>query len=187
MRNNFGGISSVILRGGVATLSVVIAISLSGCNNQPAQVAPAQQTGTSLEEEHDHGAHGPHDGDIVELGGGEYHAEVVHNHDAQVVTVYLFDEFLKKAAPVATESITINLTVDGKPSQFKLPAAPESGDPTGTSARFELKDAALCEALDAQGVDARLSVMIQSQAFTGTIEHAGHDHEHEHDHEGHKH
>jgi len=104
-----------------------------------------------------------------------------------MVTVYLFDEFLKKATPVATESITINLTVDGKPSQFKLPAAPDASDPAGTSARYELKDAALCDALDAAGVDARLSVMIQGQAFTGTIDHGGHDHEHDHDEEGHKH
>lgn len=185
MRNIVGNQSAFILRGGVAAFSVAIAISLSGCNQQPSQVAPAPPEDASAEESHDHDAHGPHDGDIVELGGGEYHAEVVHDHDAQTVTVYLFDEFLQKAAPVAAEAITINLTADGKPSQFKLPAAPETADPAGSSARFELKDAALCDALDAAGVDARLSVMIQGQAFTGTIAHAGHDQEHDHD--GHKH
>lgn len=184
MQNNFGDKSQFTHRVELATFSIVVAVSLSGCNQQPAPVAPAQAE-TSKEEAHDHEAHGPHDGDIVELGGGEYHAEVVHDHDAQMITVYLFDEFLERPASVATESITINLTVDGKPSQFKLPAAPGASDPAGSSARFELKDAALCEALDAQGVDARLSVMIRGQAFTGTLDHAGHDHEH--DHEGHKH
>ncbi len=185
MRNNFGDKSQCTQRVGVATFSIVVAVSLSGCYQQPAPVAPAPQAGASQEEAHDHGAHGPHEGEIVELGGGEYHAEVVHDHDAQMITVYLFDEFLERPASVATESITINLTVDGKPSQFNLPAVPESGDAAGRSARFELKDAALCEALDAKGVDARLSVMIQGQAFTGTLDHAGHDHEHDHD--GHAH
>jgi len=155
---------------------------LSGCN-RPAATPPASTPqaaeGADSAAHDDELAHelGPHDGELVELGGGEFHAEVVHEHDAHSITVYLLDAFAKASAPVSSEELAVNVTVDGVPRQFKLPAMAEEGDPTGKSSRFQLVDEALCDALDAAGAEARVSVMIDGQSFSGSMRHAEHDHD----------
>lgn len=172
-------------------------LALGACKND-AKPAPGAQSGAAEEggaheghgheesghEGHDHGAHehGPHEGEIIELGGGKFHAELLHDHDTHTTTVYVLGEDVKTASPIEAQELTVNVVVDGKPQQFKLPAVPESSDPAGKSSKFELADEALCTALDTEGAKARLSAQVGGQALTGDVPEHGHEGD-----EGHKH
>ncbi|MCA9125569.1 MAG: hypothetical protein KDB22_00725 [Planctomycetales bacterium] len=127
---------------------------------------------------HAHPSEGPHHGTLVELGNEEYHVEVTH--DAASVTVYVLDSTAKKAVPVDSSDLTINILHDGKPEQFKLLASPEQGDPSGKSSRFTLADAELAGHLDEESASPKLSVTIGGTPYRGEIKH-------DHDHSGHAH
>jgi hypothetical protein len=167
---------------------------LAGC--QPSAAPPATGTGggaaTSGGDVHDHAGHdhaahdhpseGPHHGHLIELGNEEYHAELTHDDASDTITIYILDGKAAAAVPIAEKEVTINLVVDGKPAQYTLAAAPQADDPNGKSSRFELKSADLHAGLEAESAKGRLSLSIDGQPFSGTIEH--HDHgEHEHDHD----
>jgi len=135
---------------------------------------------------HDHDAHeeGPHHGHIIELGGGEYHAELVQNDADHEVTVYLLDESLKKPVITKAADLTINVVTDGKAESFKLAAAPQEGETDGAS-RFSIKDEKLCKLLDGD-VKGRMNVTIADKPYTGELAHAHHDHD-AHGHAEHEH
>ena len=129
--------------------------------------------------EHDEAGHpeeGPHNGHLIELGKEEYHAELVHDDATHTITLYLLDGSAKKMVPVAEKELTINLVAGGKPTQFKIPATPQSDDPSGQSSRFELVDETLCEALDDPKSKARLMLTIAGKQFSGDMAHEDHDH-----------
>lgn len=153
-----------------------------GCS--PSGPAAPPKVGTEEGHDHEHGhehahdTHGPHEGELIELGGGKYHAEVVHDDATHLVTIYLLGEDTKTAAPVAEESLVVSALVDGKSHQFALPAKPLEGESDGKSSRFELADEALTTALDDAKSKARLSVTIDGRPYSGSIE--AHDHAHEH-------
>jgi hypothetical protein len=126
--------------------------------------------------EHAHGEHGPHDGHLIELGSGKYHAEVVHDDASMLVTIYLLGEDAKTAAPIAEESLIVSAVVEGKPQQFQLAAKPLEGEPEGQSSRFELTDAGLVTAIDNPDSKARFSVTIDGSPYVAEIE--AHHHEH---------
>jgi hypothetical protein len=117
-----------------------------------------------------HPTHGPHNGGLIELGKEEYHAELIRDKDAGSVTIYLLDGATAKVA-VATDSpeLTLNVTHDGKPEQFKFLAQPDKGDPEGKSSRFVSNDAELMEHLGEKNLDARLVVKIDGKSFNGKI------------------
>ena len=130
--------------------------------------------------EHAHPSEGPHHGHLIELGKEEYHAELTHDEATKTVTVYVLDgKTAKLAVPIEEQEITLNITVDGKPSQFKLSAAPQEGDPEGTASRYSLADEALLEALESPKATGRLSLNIKGKPYSGNVEHQEHD-EHEH-------
>lgn len=146
---------------------------VSGC--QPAE--PVKPAGLPTHEhghEHAHAEHGPHDGHLIELGSGKYHAEMVHDDASGLVTIYLLGEDAKTAAPIAEESLIINAVVDGKPQSFTLAAKPLEGEPEGQTSRFELADPALLAATDDPKSKARFNVTIAGSPFVGEIE--AHDH-----------
>ncbi len=168
-----------------ALLSAAL-LPLTAC--KPSAVAPvppmaqgeAQGTGDG-HAGHDHAehAHGPHEGEIVELGGGAFHAEVVHDHAARRVTVYLLGEDLKSAVPNAKD-LLINVVADGKPQQHALAATPGEAREI---ARFELVDESLCDALDVKDAQARLTVTIDGNSYSGDLTAGAHDDLAEHGHE----
>ena len=181
------------------TLSAALAMWV-GCGDTPKPNAtnkPAPSKGEHHEGDgHDHGkdkdghadhAHpseGPHHGHLIELGKEEYHAELTHDEATKTVTVYVLDgKTAKVAVPIEEQEITLNLAVDGKPSQFKLAAAPQEGDPEGQSSRYSLSDEALLEALESPKAAGRLTITIKGKPYSGKVEHAEHD---EHEHEGKK-
>lgn len=130
------------------------------------------------EEKHDHPDKGPHKGALIELGEEEYHAELVHDDEANTITVYILDSSAKKAVPIDSKQILINVKHGKKVEQFKLASSPDKGDAKGLSSRFTLKDKELCEHLDEENVEARLSLKIKGKSYAAKLAH-DHDHDHE--------
>ncbi|HEV7283144.1 MAG TPA: hypothetical protein VGN57_23260 [Pirellulaceae bacterium] len=147
--------------------------------------APPTLPGGEHGHAHGHAAHGPHGGEIVELGSEAHHAEIVHDETAKSVTIHILDASAKAAVPIEATDVTINLTHEGEPMQFKVPASPEADDPAPLTSRFVSTDAALSEELHHAHDDAALVVLISGKQYRGKLVH---DHDHEgHDHEGHDH
>lgn len=162
-------------------LAAVVTVGLTGCNNAPSNTGGGEsgEHGHDHGDEHDHPTEGPHHGSLIELGEEEYHAELVHDDDAGSVTIYLLDSAAKQAVPIEASDVTINVQHDGKGAQFKLAAADASD---GKASKFVSTDAALAEALDADGAEPQLVVSISGKQYRGSVEH-DHDHdEHGHDH-----
>jgi hypothetical protein len=161
----------------------ILAVGVAGCGGASTAV-PTKSSGETAEHAHEHADHGPHDGDLVELGNDEYHAEIVHEADGKV-SVYILDSSAKSAVPIDAAEVTLNIVHDGTPEQISLAAAPMDTDPAGQSSRFVTADAHASEDLDHEGVAAKLAVTINGTSYQGAIEHdhdhAGHDHgDHQH-------
>ncbi len=134
---------------------------------------------------HEHPTEGPHGGHLIELGNEEYHAELLHDENTHTVTIHLLDGPAKQTVAVPLPEITLQLFRDGQFVKYALKAAQGPGNPAGAASRFEIADAALCDALCHEDeIRARLQVTINGKPFTGTIEHTSHG---DHDHEGHDH
>ena len=123
-----------------------------------------------------HPEHGPHKGQLIELGDEEYHAELVDDEKTETITVYLLDNKSKEAVAIEAKELTINVKHEGKPVQFKLKAVPQKSDSEGSSSRFVLKSEKLAGLLDNDKAEKRLRVTIKGKAFTAKI-----DHHHDHD------
>lgn len=163
----------------VLSLALLVLVAL-GCTGDTQ--APPTHTDAHDDHGHDHSAHahptqGPHQGELIELGNEEYHAELLH--DSQSVTIYLLDSTGRKSCPIADPTITINATGHGTPQQFSLAAQPADGDPAGQSSRFRSNDATLVQSLE-NGDRLRLALAINGKSYRGDIahDHAGHDDHH---------
>ena len=131
---------------------------------------------------HEHGGdrHGPHGGDLIELGKEEYHAELVHDDRNGVVGIYLLDSAAKRGVAIPLAEVNLNILVNAKPTQFKLPANPVQGDPAGYASCFAVRDPALCRLIsESAELHGRLTVAIGGKQYLGRIHHhshAGHSH-----------
>lgn len=150
---------------------------LCGCNPHAAK-PPATNKPPAANTEHAHADHGPNGGELIELGNEEYHAELLH--DDKSVTIQILGSDAKKSVPIDATEVTINLTHDGKPEQFKLTAEPAQGDPQGQSSKFVSKDAELAKHIADEKAQVKLVVTIASKTYRGDIVH-------DHDHAGHEH
>lgn len=117
---------------------------------------------------HDHPSHGPHGGDLIELGNEEYHAEVLI--DGESVTIHILDGHATGAIGIEAAEITLNLARPDGPRQFALAARPDDGDAAGTSSRFVSDDAELYGLLRQSDTQARLSLTINGKPYTGRYE-----------------
>jgi hypothetical protein len=154
---------------------------------------PAGQAGSETaeahegEHEHEHAEEGPHGGHIIELGHEEYHAELTHDDEAHRIGVYFLGSDAKTAKPIDAESVMINVSADGKPTQYTLPAVPQAGEAAGNSSYFEVVSEPLCAVVcgeaEAAKTHARLSVTIEGKPYVGLIETEPHEHDHDHGHE----
>jgi hypothetical protein len=155
----------------------------AGCNDETSAPATndhdAEHADADEHGEHDHPSHGPHEGDLIELGGEDYHAEIVHTDDDEIV-IYILGSDAKTAMPIEATEVVINAVHDGNPEQFKLAASADAGDPEGKSSRFTSSDAELVEHVHDEDAEAKLVLMIGGKQHTGKI---AHDHDHGHDHE----
>lgn len=161
-----------------AALGCTFAVVLGGCGPASRTAPPAVKS--SDHAVHDHPTEGPHHGALVELGDEQYHAEVVHNEQAGEVSVYLLDAAATNAVPIDAAELTLNLTHDGQPQQFKLTAAPDAGDPASAGSRFTSADADLLKELAHGHAEGQLVVRIGSKQFRGLLPLAEDDEHHDH-------
>src|SRR5690606_9732149 len=137
----------------ISTGCLLIA-TMAGCDPQTA-TSPSSSNHEG-ETHHDHGATGPHGGPLIELGGGNYHAELVNDESSGSVSVYLLDTSAAKAVAIEAEAVTINSTHDGQAEQFSLAADPEANVGEGVSSRFTSNDADLQSELKHHDAQAQL-------------------------------
>ena len=129
-----------------------------------------------------HGEKGPRGGHLIELGRDHsFHAELVDDHDAGTISIYIMDKDLKDY-PIGESKITLVLNVHGTSETFELHA---SGAVDGKTARFDAADKKLHEELEAhEETEGKLRVTIDGTPYTGMLKHEDHDGE---DHKGHNH
>jgi hypothetical protein len=139
---------------------------------------------------HAHPTEGPHGGHLIELGNEEYHAELLHDENTHTVTFHLLDGPGEQAVAVPLAEITLQLFQGGQFVPYALKAVQGPGDAAGAASRFEIVDAALCDALcHGKETRGRLQATIDGKPYIGTIEHTDHgDHDDEgDDHADHEH
>ena len=153
---------------------VIVAFSVAvACAVSAVAAQPKQQKGGHA---HAHPTEGPHRGSLIELGKEDFHAEMVHDHAANAVTIYILDGAAHDAVPIDAKQVTLNLLVTGKPQQFQLAARPQPTDPEGKSSAFGCTSEQMCRVLDAKGTTGRLNVEIAGKMFVGKL--GGHTHAH---------
>lgn len=164
------------------TRNAIITLMLAtmvGCG-EPENVSTVDEHDSpATAEANGHPETGPHRGTLIELGGEEYHAELVH--DESSVTVYILDSAAKQAVPIESPSLTISALHDDAPEQFLLVAAPQPDDPSGKASKFMLADEELLHALEHHDAQPKLSVEINGKSYRGEIAHEHHDSD-SHDH-----
>ncbi len=121
------------------SVSALLALAV-GCGQPaaPPTVAPAASGPTAdahddLAHAHGHGA-GPHDGTLIDWGGGAYHVEFTVDHDKKEATVYILGSDEKSPSPI--KAGTIHLTINDPMTELDLAAMPLEGEAEGTSSRF---------------------------------------------------
>jgi hypothetical protein len=173
--------------------SILSALALTGCPSsaeKPTNPA-AQQAG-----EHAHADVGPHGGELIELGGEQYHAELVHpehgeehgeDHGDEAVTVYILDETARQPVAIDAAEVKLNMRTRGRGEQFTLTATPDAADAAGTSSRFTSSEPKLLDLFHEQAIEGELVVMIAGMQYRGEIAHHHHEGEDRHDDDGHGH
>ncbi len=134
----------------------ILVFSVVGCSGRtkPA-AAPAAH----------HHVHGPHDGELIELGNEEYHAELFNDDEHGVVTIYILDKEGKQPVPITEEAITINMKSGAGVAEFRLPSKPQESDSPGKSSRFESDQKDLRLALDNPEAVRELHVKIDGKTY----------------------
>jgi hypothetical protein len=152
------------------SLLAMLAMGLLGCDGGKSDYKKADdlKKAPAVHEEHGHGEKGPHGGSIVELGAEEYHAEIVLDHDAHALRVYVLGKDAKTAAPTTATEITV--AAEGKDA-LTLKAAPQDGDGDGKASRFELIDEKFVhDILDAKFLHGDLRITIGDKPYSGHID-----------------
>lgn len=144
-------------------------------------VSDAQQTSTQKSApKHLHPEHGPHHGELIELGKEEFHAELVVDEAKQQMVIYLLEKDAKTSVAIESPFLTVNLLMAGKPMQIQLKAIPQAADPKGQSSCFGAVSTELFNALHSAKADPKLALRIRNKAYVAKIDHS-------HDHSGHNH
>ena len=116
---------------------------------------------------------------MIELGDEEYHAELMLDEKANVVTIYILDKTALKVIPIEAKELLVNLKQGQKGIQFRLKPATQKGDPEGKASRYSLKSADLVKQLHRKDAAAQLRVNISGKPYSGKIQLVGH-HDHQH-------
>jgi hypothetical protein len=106
---------------------------IAGCSSPPPPTADTKAKGGAPAEHAEH-APGPHEGLVIDWGGGKYHAEFTVDHEKKEATVYILGSDEKTPAPVKAASIT--LSINEPAFEVELKAQPLEGEGGGTSSRF---------------------------------------------------
>ena len=176
-----------------AAVTIAAGLFLAGCGTQSEQKPNSCAQGTSPccpvsaagghddhddqdDHGHQHAAEGPHGGQLIELGDGEYRAELVHNKAANKLTVHLLDAEAKKPAASNQAEVVLQIFNDGQFVDYTIAAVPGDDAKAGAS-QFATVNKKLSDVLlGADEVRGRLKVTIKGKPLSGTIESHGHKH-----------
>ncbi len=129
---------------------------------------------------HVHPTHGPHGGELLEIGKEEFHVEVMLDESKKQLVVYLLEKDAKSSIAIEATYLAVNLMLSGKPVQIKMKSMPQYIDPKGLSSCFGAVSPELIDALHNPKSDPKLAVRIHNKAYVTKIvhkhNHAGHDH-----------
>jgi hypothetical protein len=127
---------------------------------------------------HQHPAHGPHDGELLEVGNHEYHAEVVLDESKKQMMIYLLDKEVKSYVALDSPFLAVNLVIGGKPVQIKLKPIPQDTDAKGYSSCFGVVSPELMDGLHTTKSDPKLALRIRNKSYSIRIrhDHVGHQH-----------
>jgi len=140
---------------------VLVIALVAACGDK--KEAPKEQEG------HGHEAHvAPHGGEILELGGGAAHLEILHDHEGGSMTVYVLGADLK--TPIAVEAPVVNLVTKDGPAAVTLTAIEPGTD--GKASAWKGAHAGL----KADPWDGRIRVAIGGKTYQSPLEGEGHDH-----------
>ena len=164
-----------MLRTFVAAFAVsLFSFSAPVFGQQP--VAPS----APLAQSHAHPEHGPHGGELLEVGKEEFHLELIIEEKKKELVVYLLDGQAKNFVAIDAPFLVVNLKMAGKPVQVKLLPVAQDIDKKGFSSRFGIAHPPMLDALHGGHADARLALKIGNKAYAVKIVH-------NHDHAGHNH
>ena len=141
----------------------------------PAQTAHGDDD-HAVKDGHGHDV-GPNGGPLAILGSHEFHVEVLADEDTGIVRALMTDSEFKPVETVA-KSLSINMVLGGKASQFTLDYADNT-----SPVEFQATDKALAEAIhDGWEGEARVVIEISGSPCTGALAapeggHEGHDHD----------
>lgn len=126
-----------------------------------------------------HPEHGPHGGELIELGQEAFHIEMTHG--TGVVSMYVLDDSATQLVSIEAEGLMVSLKHNGEVKAFELSADPQTQDEPGTASRFTSNLPELDQWFGA-GAEGVVTLPIDGKSYTGKIFH-----DHDHDHEGHSH
>ena len=148
-------------------LALSVAPCLTGCpaGTNSKELTDKDTKPTAPVEAHAH-EHGPHDGEVVELGAN--HGEVVLEKDRKA-TLYILDGALKNAVPMAETTAVLNLK-DG--TKIDLKAMPLEGETDGKTSRFQ-SEGPLPDAIkDGHDIAGEVIVTTAGKETKGEVGHA---------------
>jgi hypothetical protein len=149
--------------------------ALVGCNKGKTSAPAAGQAGAAHSHHHDHGlARGPNGGHIIGMDNEKYHGELTHDAATHRIGVHLLGEDAATAAPIDAQSATIDVSIDGKSTQYSLPAVAQPSATAGKSSYFEIVSEPLETVIFGQSpspdTEVQLSVAIDGKPTTGDID-----------------
>jgi len=153
-------------------------LALSGCSGGEAekqQAANGHDGHRDHSGEHDH-APGPHDGTIVDWGGGKFHVEFTVDHDKQEVAVYVLGRDEKTAVPISATQIHLN--IKDPAIDVALAPSPQTGDPEGSASRFVGMHDGFAVVKDYEG---SISGVVDGTPYSGEFSEEEHDHDDGHE------
>lgn len=184
--NLFSALQRLQTRAAYVSIAFAAILMFAGCPGKSANKPTAGGGHDHAHDDHDHGHTGPHGGHILEFGTEDHHAELTHDEATHKIGVYMLGDDAKTLKPVKATSATINVAIDGKPTQYELKAAAPAGEPEGMTSYFELENELLCKLIsgkfDAKDAKVELSVSIDGVPHTAKVEIDSHGHDHDHDH-----
>lgn len=122
--------------------------------------------------DHDHPAHGPNDGHLIELTPNDLHAEWTHSSSNDIIKVFILDKDGKKNQPIKADQVTITPSTGSNPAPFKLTAV--APDANGETAEFMLDSDQLNLAMS---LGVKVEFQVGDKKYQGEIPpHAPHDH-----------
>jgi hypothetical protein len=162
----------MVFRSSFMTLVVLLLLSV--------QLSAQQPKSSSKSVADVHPTQGPHQGELLEIGKEEYHAELLVDESKKQLLIYLLEKDGKSSVAIDAPFVMINFLAAGKPVQIELKSIPQEVDPKGSSSCFGVVSPELITALHAAKPEPKLSVRIRNKAYVIKIVH-------KHDHAGHNH